>query len=177
MRNPERAHHPTSRARHAHEHPCAQSRGERRSHARDTAHKPRTALVPTWPRPRKGRPGKAPQHTSLREGLAPTGGRRWLGFDPAYEGLDPRQGGAEGFEKASREAVSPPTSSCEGGAHLAPGAASPRCSRSTGLRFAARITALRARDRESERFRQRSTWRSGCGSEGRSPANKGHATR
>ena len=86
-------------------------------------------------------------------------------------------GSKEGFEKASREAVSPPTSSSEGGAHLAPGTASPRCSRSMGPRLAARITALRARDGESERFRQRSTWRSGRVSEGRSPANKGRATR
>ena len=56
------------------------------------------------PRPRKCRPGRAPQRASLREGLAPTGGQRWLGFVPAYDGLDPRQGGA-GEQGGVREGI------------------------------------------------------------------------
>ena len=72
MRNPERAHDPTSRTRHAHEHPCAQSRGERRSHARDTAHRPRAALVPD--RASAGQAGRRSAQVCARDWRRPAGG-------------------------------------------------------------------------------------------------------
>ena len=181
MRNPERAHDPAFRARHAHEH-------DMRTKPWRTAHSckghARTGRGQLWSqvcpdRARAGQAGRRSAQICARDWRRPAGGggsgsilrtRDWIRGRAVLESK-------KGFEKASREALSPPTSSCEGGAHLAPGTTSPRCSRSTRPRFAARITALRARDGESERFGQRSTWRSGRVSEGRSPANKGHATR
>ena len=89
-RDPERALDPTSRAHHAHAHPCAQGRGERRIYARPMrAH----AVRSLWPQPRRPGERAAPADhrsvPSLREGLAAGGRRRRIGFGPAREGFGP----------------------------------------------------------------------------------------
>ena len=183
MRNPERAHDPTSRARHAHEHPSAQSRGERRSHARDTAHKPRTALVPAWPRPCKGRPGRRRRSTQVcaRDWRRPAGGggsgsilrtRDWI------RGRGRGWGARRGSRRHHGRQFRLPHRPARVGRTSLPERPHRAVVGRQGCAFGAHHRPrLRARDGESERFRQRSTWRSGRVSEGRSPANNGHATR
>ena len=97
-RDSERAHDPAFRAHHAHEHPCAQSRGERRTHARDTRAQAAGGFGPSLGAPARGahtfmrtraesasgigggRAAAADRVRSCTGGIG-SGARRRLGFD------------------------------------------------------------------------------------------------
>ena len=134
------------------------------------------------PRPRKcaGQAGRRSAQVCARDWRRPAGGGGSGSFLRTTDWIRGRAGlgSKEGFERRHGRLFRLPHRPARVGRTSLPERPHRAVVGRQGCAFGAHHRPrLRARDGESERFRQRSTWRSGRVSEGRSPANNGHATR